>query len=236
MNFTTDAINLKYYDLSESDKIVVMYSRDKGLMRGVAKGVKKPKSKLGARMDLFVANKLMLRQGKNLDTIAQADSLNTFLKTRECLDKINYSVYVSEVTHNFGVEDDPNAGEIYDLLYKTLDVISTAADKVGILLAVIKFQLNMMKLCGFGVELESCLCCGQRQGGMYFSLPQGGVVCPDCTGGGVFLHEKIREFLSFKIEDYEKKANEKVCSVCFELLKKYIALHSAKTFKSAAVL
>ena len=44
-NFVTDAINLKSYNLSEADKIIVMYSKDKGLIRGVAKGVKKPKSK-----------------------------------------------------------------------------------------------------------------------------------------------------------------------------------------------
>ena len=44
--FMTNAINLKSYPLSETDKIVVMYSQDKGLIRGVAKGAKKPKSKL----------------------------------------------------------------------------------------------------------------------------------------------------------------------------------------------
>ena len=51
-NFTTDAINLKSYNLSESDKIIVMYSKDKGIIRGVAKGVKKSTSKLGGRMDI----------------------------------------------------------------------------------------------------------------------------------------------------------------------------------------
>ena len=75
-NFVTDAINLKSYNLSEADKIIVMYSKEKGLIRGVAKGVKKPKSKLGARMDLLVANKLMLYKGKNMDTICQAEALN----------------------------------------------------------------------------------------------------------------------------------------------------------------
>lgn len=62
-NYITDAINLKSYNLNDADKIIVLYSKDKGLMRGVAKGSKKPKSKLGARMDLLVANNLM----KNLD-------------------------------------------------------------------------------------------------------------------------------------------------------------------------
>ena len=59
-NFTTNAINLKSYNLSETDKIIVMYSKDKGIIRGVAKGVKKTTSKLGGRMDMLVANQLML--------------------------------------------------------------------------------------------------------------------------------------------------------------------------------
>ena len=67
--FTTDAINIKTYPLSENDNIVVMFSKDKGLIKGVAKGVKKPKSKLGARMQMLVANKLMLNEGKSMDDI-----------------------------------------------------------------------------------------------------------------------------------------------------------------------
>ena len=59
-NYVTEAINLKSYNLNDADKILVMYSKDNGLIKGVAKGVKKPKSKLGARMDLLVANSLQL--------------------------------------------------------------------------------------------------------------------------------------------------------------------------------
>ena len=84
-NFTTDAINLKSYNLSESDKIIVLYSKDKGIMRCVAKGVKKTTSKLGGRMDMLIANKLMLHKGKNLDTICQAEAINTFKNTRNDL-------------------------------------------------------------------------------------------------------------------------------------------------------
>ena len=147
-NFVTDAINLKSYNLSEADKIIVMYSKDKGLIRGVAKGVKKPKSKLGARMDMFVANKLMLYKGKSLDRICQADVLNTFNKTRRDMDKIFYSMYISEVVNNFGVEDDPCSEEIYELLYKSLNKISEAESKEEILISAIKFQLKMMQISG----------------------------------------------------------------------------------------
>ncbi len=241
-NFVTDAINLKSYNLSEADKIMVMYSKDKGLIKCVAKGVKKPKSKLGARMDLLVANKLMLYKGKNLDRICQADVLNTFNKTRRDMDKIFYSLYISEIVTNFGVEDDPCSKEVYELLYKALEKISEAETKEQILISVIKFQLKMMQISGFGIEFETCLCCGKhiQDDKMFFSPALGGVVCSHCNKTlKTVMHKKIRDFLNALVQfdfdfksEYEHKATEKVCMVCFNLLKDYISLHSVKKFKA----
>lgn len=248
-NFVTDAINLKSYNLSESDKIIVMYSKDKGLIRGVAKGVKKPKSKLGARMDLLVANTLMLHKGKNLDTICQAEVLNTFNKTRQDIDKIFYSMYVTEVVNNFGLEEDPSSELIYNLLYKTLNAISTSNSKVEIMIAVIKFQLKMMIESGFSIELDSCLCCHDKIGKetMYFVPNLGGIICKDCAEKVHYLKKqmpyKLRDFFKqMAINDFdekgnfETKANEKVCAVTFEALKEYISLKSPKKFKSTDIL
>lgn len=248
MNFTTDAINLKSYNLSESDKIIVMYSKENGLMKCVAKGCKKPKSKLGARMDLLVANQLMLSKGRNLDTICEAKSLNTFKNSRQNIDKLLYSTYVSEVVNNFGVEDDPSSEEIYDLLYKALDKIANAKEKKDILIGVIKFQLKIMQLSGFGVELDTCLCCREQilSENMYFSSKMGGVICEECNkhlGFKTKMHYKLRDFLlamlqfDFNYEsDYDKKATEKVCSVCYGLLQEYIQTHCHKKFKTMQVL
>lgn len=248
-NFITDAINLKSYNLSESDKIIVMYSKEKGLIRGVAKGVKKPKSKLGARMDLLVANTLMLHKGRNLDTICQAEVLNSFYKTRQDIDKICYSTYVTEVVHNFGIEDDPCSARIYDLLYKTLDKISLASNKVEIMLAVIKFQMKMMIESGFSIELDDCLSCHKpiNETNMYFVAQMGGIICQSCAEKIIYkkkqLPHKMRNFFKQMaindfdfIGEYEKKANEKVCTVTFEALKEYINLKSPKKFKSTNIL
>lgn len=248
-NFVTDAINLKSYNLSESDKIIVMYSKDKGLIRGVAKGVKKPKSKLGARMDLLVANTLMLHKGKNLDTICQAEVLNTFHKTRQDINKIMYSMYVTEVVHNFGLEEDPSSEIIYNLLYKTLNAISISQTKVEILLSVIKFQLKMMIESGFSIELDRCLHCHNKveDETMFFVPNLGGIVCSCCANAIHYnkkqMPYKLRDFFKqMAINDfeekgeYELKANEKVCSVTFEVLKEYIALKSPKKFKSTDML
>lgn len=248
-SFVTNAINLKSYNLSEADKIIVMYSKEKGLIRGVAKGVKKPKSKLGARMDLLVANTLMLHKGRNLDTICQAEVLNSFYKTRQDMDKIFYSMYVTEVVHNFGVEDDPCSEQIYNLLYQTLNTISVAENKIEVLIAVIKFQLKMMIESGFSIEFDKCLCCHNvvEDETMYFVPTLGGIVCADCAGK--IYHNKKQ--LPYKLRDffkqmavnnfdekgkYELQANEKVCIVTFEALKEYIVLKSPKKFKTTDVL
>ncbi len=239
-----DAINLKSYNLSESDKIIVMYSKESGLIRGVAKGCKKPKSKLGARMDLLVANSLMISNGRNLNTICEARSINTFRKTREDMDKLMYSSYISEVTAAFGVENDPCSNEVYDVLYKALDRISNAENKVEVLVAVLKFQLKFMQITGFGIEFESCLCCQKplKKEDIYFSANRGGVICQNCLSDTIVstkLHYKIRDFLVELLNSdfdehlqYERKATEKVCLVCFDMLKKYVQLHCAKQIKS----
>ena len=164
------------------------------------------------------------------------------------MDKIFYSMYISEVVNNFGVEDDPCSEEIYDLLYKSLNKISEAEKKEEILISVIKFQLKMMQISGFGIELNTCLCCREEIGeeNMHFSSQMGGVICSECNKEfhiPTVMHHKIRDFLNTLLQldidrtsEYEEKANEKVCTVCFELLKNYINEHSQKKFNTTGIL
>ena len=248
-NYVTDAINLKSYNLSESDKIIVMYSKDKGLLKGVAKGVKKTKSKLGARMDNLVANTVMLHKGRNFSTICQAECIDTFKQTRTDLDKIFYSMYIAEVVNNFGLEEDPSSEVIYNLLYKALLSISEAENKVQIMLAVIKFQLKMMKESGFSLEFDNCLNCRHDTNNevVYFVTELGGVVCKDCVNIVPYSKKQIpaklceffRQMANNDFEytgDFENKANDKVCEVTFDLLKKYIEQKSPKKLKSTDIL
>ncbi len=248
--FKTDAINLKTYPISENDNIVVMFSKDLGLIKGVAKGVKRPKSKLGARMQALVCNSLVLNQKRTLDTIKEASALNPFNKLRYDFDKLTMAFYIVETVNTFCINENKDKEQneaIYNLIYKTLENIQNSTNEIEITLSAIKFQLWFMKEIGFGIELERCLKCSKKvEETALFSPQTGGITCLDCNIEQVQyvkLHPKIREFLialnktpiDIKTE-YDNLANDKVTNSCFNLLKKYIEITSNKKSKAAKII
>lgn len=246
--FTTNVINLKSYSISESDKIIVMYSKEKGLIKGVAKGIKKTTSKLGGRMEMLVANKLMLNKGRNLDTICQAEALNTFLNLRNDINKLFYAMYASEIVSNFGIENDPNSQDIYNLFYTFLEQISNAQTKEQTMLCVIKFQLKIMEITGYTIELKDCVKCVKppKESEIYFSIEQGGILCAECAQDlckKTRVPFKITEFLNTLLKEdfttttkYDNLVTEKICESCINLLKNYIEYYSPKKFKTTQML
>ena len=249
-NYTTNAINLTSYDFSENDKIIVMYSKEKGLIRGLAKGCKKPKSKLGATMQALVANKIIMNKGRNLDIISQVEALDSFKNLKKDFNKLSLSMYCAEIISNFGVEEDINSNEIYDLLYNGLNALSEKENTVDLILCVLRFQLKIMAQAGLKISLKTCSNCGceiNDDENYKFSIVTGGILCSNCykkltnlNGRVVSLHPKIIEFLSILEKTdfrektiYDQKATQKICITCFNLLKDYISYHSPKKFKTA---
>ena len=253
-SFMTEAINLKNYPLNDNDSIVVMFSKTKGLMRAVAKGAKRPKSKLGARIQMFIANQLMLFEGKNLDTIAQAQSLNTFSKIRNDLDKISYSMYIAELVNTFCSNDynkDENYSEIYELIFLAYEKIAQAKSKEEVILYTLKFQIKLMNLLGWGLDFEYCSKCQknineEHEGSCLYSYSINAFLCPQCSLdniSGIKIHNKIRLFLNeLSKTKYDKKtkyddlANFAVLEKCFLFMKKYIDNLSNKKTKIFEVL
>lgn len=246
--YKTNAINLKSYDFGETDKIIMMYSEDKGLIRCMAKGSKKPNGKLRGRMDMFVANDLLLTKGKSMDTVSQAETLNSFFKIRLDPDKMFYSMYCVETVKNFGEENDAESNFIYKLLYSVLDKIAESKTEVEVILATMRFQLKIMNILGYAPEFDFCNICRNPINNDYskFSMQNGGLVCLNHNLNGEKserIHPKIKNFLKtlqetdFYIEtDYDKLADVNVSKTCFDLLKNYVEYCSPKKFNSTKVL
>ena len=230
--FTTEAINLKNYPLNDNDSIVVMFSKTKGLIKTIAKGAKRPKSKLGARIQMFIANKLMLSEGRSFDSISEATSLNTFSRIRSDIDKLSYAMYISECVNSFcskQFNQDENYPEIYDLIYNVFNKIAFSSSKEEVLLNTLKFQIKFMNLLGWGIDFEICSICQKKLlSNALFSYSLGGFICPDCTKeeiSQINVHEKIRQFLfeisktDFNLETkYDKLVNLPVLEKCFNFI------------------
>lgn len=225
-----------------------MFSKTKGLLHAIAKGAKRPKSKLGARIQMFVANDVMLNEGRNLDTIAQAQSLNTFSKIRTDLDKMSYSMYVTEIINNFCsnvYNKNENHEEIYNLIFKTFDKIANSKDKKEIILNSLKFQIKIMNMLGWGLDFEYCSICQKQIEYDAIYSHSHGILCEHCAKENydftnIKLNTKIKMFLNELTKHdntkYDELVNEIVTQKCFLFMKKYIDNFTNKKTKIFEVL
>ena len=235
--YTTNAININSYNLSENDKIVVMYSKDNGIIRCVAKGVKKPKSKLGGRMDLLINNNLVLSKGKNLDVVSQAEVINGFKNIRLDFTRLGLAIYCAELIGIFGVENDPNSELIYRLLLDTLGKINETSGKSNLLPVVFDFQLELMNITGYKLALDYCSCCGKpyKKGEFRFSVSSGGVICNSCAGFNTMSAEKTEQIVNV-LKKHAEGQTLSMQEFCFDTMKDYISFHSGRKIKTHAFL
>jgi len=246
-NYRTQAINLKSHNLGEADKIMVMYSRDYGIIRAVAKGVKRSKSSLGGRMQALMANNLFLAKGRNLDIVCQAENVESFNLLKTDLTKLSYAIYCAELVSNFGTEDDPNSKQIYDILFETFKNISVFNSPEEVLWAVLRFKLKLATYLGYAVELEHCVKCSGQENQYktyHFFCPEtGGVVCSECFHDSrkTFEIDKrhIKLFKDASEYDFpfdEEHSDKSLLLSSFNILKEFIATRSDKKLKSPEII
>jgi DNA repair protein RecO (recombination protein O) len=239
--YTTDAINLKSYTFNENDKVMVMYSKEKGLIRAVAKGVNNYKNALSGRMETLVANKLLVAKGQNLDKIYQAEAVDTFSGIRKDITKLSYSMYVSELINMFGIEEDANSCKIYNLFFDFLNKISSVKNQNAVLWNVLKFQLRFMQELGYGIELDTCVKCGKEITSSNLSLCaiSGGVICDNCIPASkqdYNIKSALKKAMETDFTESLYLSNKELMERCFNFLNSHIAKHCNKKIKSSEIL
>lgn len=169
---------LRRRDFGEADRLLTLYTRDRGKLRAIAKGARKPQSRKTGHVELFMHSKLLLAQGRDLDIITQAEMVTSYAPLRDDLVRATYASYAVELLDRFTVEDDPHV-QIFTLLTAALDWFATAED---LLLAARYYELRLLSLTGFQPRLFQCVSCGEpiEEQAQFFSAELGGLLCPDC--------------------------------------------------------
>jgi DNA repair protein RecO (recombination protein O) len=171
-------IVLRTYKLGEADRIVVFLTRGHGKVRAVAKGVRKTRSKFGARLEPCSHVSLQLYEGRELDIVTQAESVDHFRSIRDDLDRLNGAQIMLEAADQVGQEHEADA-RLYQLL---LGALRTLAGTGGTLV-VPAFLLKLLAADGVRPMVEVCADCGEDTPLVAFDLGSGGLLCNSCRRG-----------------------------------------------------
>lgn len=175
--YKTEGVVLRTKNLGEADKIVTVYSLQNGKIGAIARGARRIRNRLLGPTQIFTHGRYLLFKGKNLDTLSQAEIVQSNQSMRDDLEQMAYASYITELLDLFTEEGEPQP-EIFALLLNTLKL-----GKAGRFnLAVRAFELRLMKHLGYEPLLDCCVeCCSRPEKQLLFSV-DGGLVCPNCRG------------------------------------------------------
>src|SRR6188768_118774 len=157
--YRDQGIVLRTHKLGEADRIVTFITERHGKVRAVAKGVRKTKSKFGARLEPTSHVALQLYEGRELDIVTQAESIDHFKPIREDLDRLTRAVTMLEAVDQLSLEREPNP-ELYKML---LGGLRSLADRNSPLV-VAGFHWKLLALEGFRPVVEHCAVCEVEDG------------------------------------------------------------------------
>jgi DNA repair protein RecO (recombination protein O) len=177
--YRDQGVVLRTIKLGESDRIVSIVTPGHGKVRGVAKGVRKTKSRFGSRLEPLSHVSLLVYEGRgDLDIISQAETIDHFRAVREDLDRMASAMNLLEVVDQVAQEKEANP-RLYQMLVGALRGL---ADRPAPLL-VAAFFWKLLSLEGAHPLLAQCAVCGESADLVAFDLTMGGVLCRSCRQG-----------------------------------------------------
>lgn len=179
-SMTVEAVVLRHSEWGEADRLLVLYTRETGKLRAVAKGVRKLLSRKAGHLQPFTRVKVQVAHGRDLWIVTQAETVEAYLPLREDLLRVAYATYVIELIDRF-TYDEGASPMLYQLLVDTLERVSLLPDPF---IAVRYYEIHVLDLVGFRPELFRCVECGAavQAEDQYFDALMGGIICPRCAG------------------------------------------------------
>ena len=194
--YKAEAIVLRSIRYGEADRILHLYTREEGRVGAIAKGVRKPRSRFGGRLEPFFRLSLVLHRGRgDLSTVTAAETIDGYPDLRASGPAIAAASDACGALLRLLEGTGPNE-PAYNLLCRYLDLLD--ADPEGRLSSgagMVAFRLKLALAAGFGPELAACAGCGFSGTVSGFSGPAGGVVCAGCGAGAFPLSPESHSFM-----------------------------------------
>ena len=183
--YKTEAFVLRSFRLGEADRVLHLYTLDRGRVGAVAKGVRKTKSRFGARLEPFSHAELMLHQGSGeLHTVTGASLVDPHRPAREDPYRLSVGLVGAEAMLRLYVEEERNerAFEALTRFFEALDGLPAGLkDRASLDPLALAFQLKLLWLSGYVPHLEGCVECGGAEALVGYLPRAGGAVCAACA-------------------------------------------------------
>ncbi len=192
--FKTEAVVLRTFRYGEADRILHLYTAERGRVGAIAKGVRRVKSRFGGRLEPLFRINLVLHEGRGeLCTVTQVETVAAHPALRERRESLERASQACDAVLRLLDSEEPNR-PAYNLLCRELQLLDADPDAATRAHAL-AFRLKLLLAAGFAPELAACAACGDREHVGGFSASAGGVVCPGCEAGSVALGQEAHQFL-----------------------------------------
>ncbi|MFS0635842.1 DNA repair protein RecO [Mesobacillus foraminis] len=171
-----EGIVIRTTDYAETNKIVTLYTREWGKVGVMARGAKKPNSRLTAITQPFTYGHFLIQRGRGLGTLQQGEMISSMRSIREDIFLTAYASYIIELLDKGTEEKKPNP-YLFELLFQTLQYMNEGYD-LDILMNI--FEIKMLNVLGIYPVLDQCANCGNTEGSFSFSIREGGLLCHRC--------------------------------------------------------
>jgi DNA repair protein RecO (recombination protein O) len=195
-NFKTEAVVLRSIRFGEADRILHLYSAQRGRIGAIAKGSRRPRSRFGGRLEPFFRLDLLLHEGRGeLATVTGAATVEGYPRLRQSSQALGAAARACDAVLRLLDAAEPNPAA-YNLLCHYLALLDRPGDEGRTGLAeALAFRLKLALAAGFAPELGSCARCGEADHLTGFSGAAGGVVCASCEAGGFDLSPEAHSFM-----------------------------------------
>ena len=216
-----NGVVVRYADYKDYDRILTLYTKERGLVSCAARGCRRPKSRLLQAAELFVSGEFVLFQNGDKYTLDACDVRETYYPLREDIARFSAGAYMlSLVEAGADGGEEPNDALMSLLLYALTYAAYSDCEPIDLALC---FALRCLQSLGYRPAITNCALCGadlRKSAHIRFSPVSGGALCPVCArglyaGGGVngsaigaevspLSLEAMRRMLLLRDEDINK--------------------------------
>src|SRR5512141_647258 len=179
--YTTDAIVLSRFDLGEADRVLTLITPAGGKLKAIAKGIRRPTSRLGGSLEPFAELNVALARGRTFDVVTEVRVGHAWLRLRDRLESAATAWYLAELADR-SLEERHEAQPLYALLRRAYELLDAgmAPGRVARW-----YEMHLADELGQRPEVDRCVECDrmlEADGTFRWVPPLGGVLCVRCPG------------------------------------------------------